>query len=343
MIDAVRTALEQAATVQEVKDVLNAAKAAETYAQQVKAGKAIELKLSEYIVRAERKLGEILRAAKAAGQVTHHVRGDVVDNNDNIIVRLSDAGISRDLSSRAQKLANIPEKDFEQKLAQQKQTGALSVKKLIASDSAKWSKPPKQYEGAPQVIKLFEDGSSLKEIIEQTGVRPRIVDYIIREEKVRRSAQGTVTPEMLSLTAREKLERAISRQMQKLASEFQLKVETEVNRRIRLVMDRWQLQQDQAKRVIESRKGIMNAATYKKILVCLHPDWVTDPKQKARYEDAFIAFSKLEKLLLDEKDSPTQFAPPLPKTAAEWAELKRKAAEAARAKRKANALAKARK
>jgi hypothetical protein len=50
--------------------------------------------------RAQRKLGQILQAAKAAGEITHHVRGDVVEHNDNI-VRLNETGISRDLSSRA--------------------------------------------------------------------------------------------------------------------------------------------------------------------------------------------------------------------------------------------------
>jgi hypothetical protein len=58
--------------------------AAEVYAKQAKLGKDIELKAAEYIVRAERRLGEMLVAAKAAGQITKnppHQRPHVPDGN----------------------------------------------------------------------------------------------------------------------------------------------------------------------------------------------------------------------------------------------------------------------
>jgi len=45
-IDAVRAAIEQAATVQEIKHALNVASAAQVYAQQSKAGKEVELRVS---------------------------------------------------------------------------------------------------------------------------------------------------------------------------------------------------------------------------------------------------------------------------------------------------------
>ena len=64
---------------------------------------------------AEHKLGEMLDAAKKAGQITkantlHHVEGD------DMKVTLSDAGISRDLSSRAQRIASIPEEEFKKQI-----------------------------------------------------------------------------------------------------------------------------------------------------------------------------------------------------------------------------------
>jgi hypothetical protein len=72
-----------------------------------RAGKEIELKLAEYVVWAERKLGEMLKAAKAAGQITHfhgnrHTK-KVINDDDNLVVPLSDAGISPNLSSRVQR------------------------------------------------------------------------------------------------------------------------------------------------------------------------------------------------------------------------------------------------
>lgn len=67
------------------------------------------------------------------------------------------------------------------------------------------------------------------------------------------------------------------------------------------------------KEVIEARKGIMTKADFTKIRRCLHPDWVQDVERKPVYETAFHLFTKLEKLLLNEKDSPTTFTT-MPKT-----------------------------
>ena len=86
------------------------------------------------------------------------------------------------------------------------------------------------------------------------------------------------------------------------------------------------------KEVIEARKGIMTKADFTKIRRCLHPDWVQDVERKPVYETAFHLFTKLEKLLLNEKDSPTTFTT-MPKTVAELMELRRKATEARKAKR----------
>ena len=58
------------------------------------------------------------------------------------------------------------------------------------------------------------------------------------------------------------------------------------------------------KEVIEARKGIMTKADFTKIRRCLHPDWVQDVERKPVYETAFHLFTKLEKLLLNEKDEP---------------------------------------
>ena len=59
------------------------------------------------VIRAERKLGEIVTKAKEEGQLTHAHdprHKSVVDGDDNRFT-LADAGISRDVSSRSQKPA----------------------------------------------------------------------------------------------------------------------------------------------------------------------------------------------------------------------------------------------
>jgi hypothetical protein len=99
------------------------------------------------------------------------------------------------------------------------------------------------------------------------------------------------------------------------------------------IMPKLQEEQMEARRIMESRKGVMDRKSYKKILSCLHPDRVTDPGQKALYEEAFRLFTVLEKRLLDEKNSPTQFVD-FPTTPAQWDELKRQANERKKNKRK---------
>ena len=64
---------------------------------------------AEIRVRAERRMGQMLKEAPSAqGQ-----RTDFLGSGDEVIPTLTDLGISRDLSSRAQAMAEIPEEEFE--------------------------------------------------------------------------------------------------------------------------------------------------------------------------------------------------------------------------------------
>ena len=297
-----------------------------------------------YIVRGERKLGEILHAAKAAGQITtqHNRSKSVVVSDDHAPIKLSDAGISKDLSSRAQKLAQIPVEDFEQEVATEKASGAVSSKRVIkagrSSNKPRSSKPPKEHKAAPEVIDLHDQGLTNPEIAKQTGVPKRQVRHIVDEEKIRRSVEPQITPDMLSLSAQQKLESAIKQHRQKLDRDFDAAVLAEGRKYLERVSPSLLQREHLADRIIRMRKGVMTRATYKLILTCLHPDWVTDPKQKRRYENAFSEFTKLEKCLLSEKESPTNI-PRMPTTAAEWQEAKRQATEARKSKQSKSNLA----
>jgi hypothetical protein len=81
--------------------------------------------------------------------------------------------------------------------------------------------------------------------------------------------------------------------------------------------------------IIASRKGVMDRATYKKILACLHPD---NSMSKERRAEAFNFFSLIEKRLLDEKESPTPTIT-MPRTYEEMMKRKREVSEARKAKR----------
>jgi hypothetical protein len=106
--------------------------------------------------------------------------------------------------------------------------------------------------------------------------------------------------------------------------------EIEIEQRLRAESREWlQKQLDQYNEnarhyevVLKRRTGIMTRAEYRSILSCLHPDRVQDTDLKKRYEHAFNLFTKLEKAVLNERESPTKPSD-LPKTVDEL--MKRKA------------------
>lgn len=80
--------------------------------------KTFEVDAAEIRMRAVRRLGEMLAAQKAQGGLSKGQlkQGPVVvtDDRGKSAPKLADAGISKDLSSRAQKLAAVREEDFQQ-------------------------------------------------------------------------------------------------------------------------------------------------------------------------------------------------------------------------------------
>ena len=232
------------------------------YASQAKKGQEIEGKLKGYIKRAERKLGQILQAAKAAGQITHsHGNQWVVDGDDNAKVKLSEAGISRDLSSRAQKLARMSEGDFEQMLAKQK-------------NGQRRNKPPKAHERAPEIIDLHDKGKTQAGIARETGISQRQVRHTLEEEKIWRAGFKEGEQQALDKLAlqleREAKSQRIERAMQALYREFDRLVDQEVEKRLefrkKTLQEGWQKDLDEARKVMEGRKGFMKKGTYRLIL-----------------------------------------------------------------------------
>jgi hypothetical protein len=222
------------------------------------------------------------------------------------------------------------------------------VQQITGSDGVKplRNKPPKEHDAAPEVISLHDQGLTHPEISKQTGVPRRQVRHIVEEEAIRRSVEPQITPEMLSMPQREKLERAIVQEKKRLGKEFHIIVEQRVNERVKLalegVRERLEEQRKLSEGIIKRRDGFIKKEIWNLIVMCIHPDkfdqivsLVNDGRMeelsslKACHSDAFRMFKDFEKFLLNEKESPTSFAPTLPKTAAEW-DAARAAATAAR-------------
>jgi hypothetical protein len=145
-------------------------------------------------------------------------------------------------------------------------------------------------------------------------------------------AEPQIDPSTLSITAQEKLAAAIRQHQRKLDAEFEQRVREACQRGIEETVlphynETYAIYQD----LIKARKGLMDRATYRKILSCLHPDRVPD-EMKKRYEEAFHLFSQLEKRVLNEKESPTATMP-MPRTYEAMMARKREVSEQRRAKR----------
>jgi hypothetical protein len=111
-------ALAACKAVDEVKNLLDKAEAMRLYGRMAK-DKTLEMDAAEIRMRAERRLGQMLAEQKASVGFSTGARmagkfpdGSVVVANDHRTT-LADAGISKDLSSRAQKMAAVPEAEFE--------------------------------------------------------------------------------------------------------------------------------------------------------------------------------------------------------------------------------------
>lgn len=126
------TALTEAKTIQQTKKILDVAAAAEIYAKRQHLGEeAMDIALS-IKVEALRKLGEMLQATPKAtgakGLPGGGTRGSKKEPRVDDTPTLEELGLTKKESAVAQKLAALPEKEFEQV-----REGHVTVAKAIAA------------------------------------------------------------------------------------------------------------------------------------------------------------------------------------------------------------------
>jgi N6-adenosine-specific RNA methylase IME4 len=117
--DAACRMLAEAVAVDEVQDIRGKAEMMRAYARQAK-DRALEISAAQIRFRAERRLGELIIAQKETVGLAQGRRTDLVPAGDEVSdgkVSLEQAGIDRKLSSRAQRMADIPTERFEQLLS----------------------------------------------------------------------------------------------------------------------------------------------------------------------------------------------------------------------------------
>ena len=160
-------ALAAAKQVDEVKDIRDKAVAIQEYAKQAK-NRQLELDAAEIRIRAERRLGELLKerpkAPGAKGKPGGGTRGSKKEPRVGEPPTLASQGIDKKLSSRAQKLAALTEPAFERKLSDWKEkvesekdrfrTDILTPTAHVAANLGEneWYTPPEYIAAAKAVM-----------------------------------------------------------------------------------------------------------------------------------------------------------------------------------------------
>ncbi len=128
-------ALAAAKAVDEVKDIHDKAEAMRAYARQAK-NREMEVDAAEIRMRAERRLGELIRTQKETVGLNVGKRGDrgprAAPRSDTRPT-LAEAGIDKKLSSRAQKLAAVPEEQFEGMIGEWRERGGKENERVTTN------------------------------------------------------------------------------------------------------------------------------------------------------------------------------------------------------------------
>jgi len=201
-------------------------------------------------------------------------------------------------------------------------------------------KPAEQQQRNDKIVAMSDQGVSSGDIAKEVGVGQRMVDRVLEMEGARREGPTQVERSDLSLTAQQKLDAAIRQHQAKLDAAFHNRVLDEVKKRIdEIVLPHWKKQIEEAQKLYQHRRGAMSKETFNTIRRALHPDSRQSISDK-KLGEAFDTFMSLEKFLLDEKDSPTDFGD-LPDNLADWDKRKAKADQDRKAARNHSAIRRA--
>jgi len=214
--EAARHALAVCKQVDEVKDWADKAAAMQAYGRMAK-DKALEVDAAEIRIRAERRLGELIAVQKAGPGMSKGGRPAETGREQRpVMPTLAGAGISKDLSSRAQNIAAVPEREFEQEIGEWRERVTAEGARVSARLEAKGAKV--RQEPAPAI----SDGPTLDEIVDEQ-------EKAIRE----RDAQ------IIALSAGDKGEELLKQV--KLTQHYQREIGMEQDKNARLMKERDEL------------------------------------------------------------------------------------------------------
>lgn len=193
-----------------------------------------------------------------------------------------------------------------------RKSGATNVapEKRVGRDGKKQSatkhKTPKRDIVQAAVDTFVKAGEPVprKKLATEYGVGEHTVEAADIAARARLEAEAQITPEDLSMTARQKLEAAIKQHQRRLDAKFDQTVLKEIKRRVeKLVLPSHQQTLDDAALVLKARKGIFTQKEYNAILRCVHPDLSPTIVEK---NEAFQLLHMRRLVLLSNKDDPVK-------------------------------------
>lgn len=165
--DAAIHALAECKAFDEVKSWSDKAAAMQAYGRMAK-DKTLEIDAAEIRIRAERRLGELISLQKLGDGLNKGGRPVELTGTHKVPVSnptLSDVGISKNLSSRAQKLAAVPADEFESEVSDWRER----VGQENARVSARLEK-----RGEQEIIKRKEDQGSEYDSFDESSIEAEI-------------------------------------------------------------------------------------------------------------------------------------------------------------------------
>jgi len=126
-LDRIARTLAESWDLAELVSIRDLTEAVRLHGKSARRGLELQNRAAELRLRAERKVGGILAELRLHG-------GDRKSASQDPVVRLEDLGITKDQSSRWQRLARVPEKDFEAYITEAKRAG----EEITWSQAIRW-------------------------------------------------------------------------------------------------------------------------------------------------------------------------------------------------------------
>ena len=191
--DKMKQAVVECHSIDEISNIRNQAEAYRYALRQAKESPEVIKKAEEIKLRAERRAGELLQDT----EFQHGSRGVGKKVESKPTTSLSDMGISKDQSSKWQKIASIPAEKFENYIAVEKElstSGALRISKNVHvsnnSGENEWYTPPFIIESAKSVMGNIDlDPASSKLANEAVGAKEF---YTIEDDGIKKDWHGRV-------------------------------------------------------------------------------------------------------------------------------------------------------